>query len=125
MNRRVVLVAVAILGLWLYGALGTLAGPTAQAGVVDIAIGEMSITPNRIDTRVGMTVTLRVTNKSRNQHDLAFASAHMERLRGAEAILAPGESQLLSLTFTTPGVHQFSCTIHGPAVMSGAIFVAA
>ncbi len=125
MNRKVVVVLAAILGIWTWGAFGTLSGPPAQVGAVSISLGEMSITPNRIDARVGVPIELRLTNKSNSPHDLAFASAHMEGLRGAQAILRPGESQSLTLTFETPGVHQFSCSIHGPAAMSGAVFVAA
>lgn len=123
MNRKVALVVAMILAFWLWGAIGTLSGPAAQAGPVEITLGEMSITPNRIDARVGIPVELRITNTSTSPHDLAFASAHMEGLRGAQAILQPGETQTLRLTFEVAGVHQFSCSIHGPAAMSGAVFV--
>lgn len=125
MSRKAVVVLATILGIWTWGAVGTLSGPPAETGAVSIALGEMSVTPNRIDARVGAPIELRITNRSNSPHDLAFASAHMEGLRGVQAILRPGESQSLTLTFSTPGVHQFSCSIHGPAAMSGAVFVTA
>lgn len=125
MNRTMILVLGLILAVWVWGAAGTLSGSDVVAGTVDIALREMSITPNRIDARVGVPIALRITNTSTSEHDLAFASAHMEGLRGAQAILQPGETQTLQLTFQTVGVHQFSCSIHGPAAMSGAVFVAA
>ena len=125
MNRKVVVVLGTILGFWAWGVFGSLSGPPTEAGAVSITLGERSITPNRIDARVGVPIELRISNASTSAHDLAFASAHMEGLRGAQAILQPGERQSLTLTFSTPGVHQFSCSIHGPAAMAGAVFVAA
>jgi plastocyanin len=127
MNGKVVgLLALGlIVAVWVVGAVATTQRPEAGAGPVELRLSEMSISPNRIDARVGRPVTLRVTNVSTNEHDLAFDSAHMEGLRGAQAILSPGETQTLILTFTTPGVHQFRCSIHGPAAMSGAVFVSA
>ena len=111
-----------IVGVWIAGAVATTQPPDAAAGAVEIRLGEMTISPNRIDAQVGRPVTLRITNTSTNQHDLAFDSAHMEGLRGAQVILAPGETQTLVLTFEAPGAHQFRCSIHGPAGMSGAVF---
>lgn len=127
MNGRVIgLLALGlIVGIWVIGAAGTTQRPRDGGGPIEIRLGEMSSSPNRIDAQVGRPVTLRITNTSTNEHDLAFDSAHMEGLRGAQAILAPGETQTLVLTFQTPGVHQFRCSIHGPAAMSGAVFVSA
>ena len=114
-----------IVGIWVLGAVGTTQRAADGSGPVEIRLGEMTITPNRVDAQVGRPVMLRITNTSTNEHDLAFDSAHMEGLRGAQAILAPGETQTLVLTFQTPGAHQFRCSIHGPAAMSGAVFVSA
>lgn len=114
-----------VVGIWVIGAVGTTQRPGYGAGPVEIRLGEMSISPNRVDAQVGRPVTLRITNTSTNEHDLAFDSAHMEGLRGAQAIVAPGATQTLVLTFQTPGAHQFRCSIHGPAAMSGAVFVSA
>ena len=125
MNRKLLLVLALILGVWMWGALGTLSGPATTAGPVQISISDMRFSPSRIDTRVGEPIDLRITNTTTDRHDLAFASAHMEGTRGAQAILEPGETQTIRLTFKTPGVHQFSCSIHGPTVMSGAVFVSA
>lgn len=114
-----------VIGIWVMGAVGASQPPETAGGPVEIRLGEMSIAPNRIDARVGEPVTLRITNTSTSEHDIAFDSVHMEGLRGAQAILAPGETQTLVLTFETPGAHQFRCSIHGPAAMSGAVFVSA
>ncbi len=101
-------------------------GPAgAHAGPVEIAMEEMRFDPNRIDARVGDTLTLRVINRGAQRHDLNFQSIHMPSLAGTEAILEPGQSMTLTLTFDQVGEHAFSCTIpgHAAAGMTGAVFV--
>ena len=125
MDRRLLVVPVLILGVWTWGAIGTLAGPAPAPGPLQVTVTDMSFSPNRIDVRVGRPVEIRISNGTQERHDLAFASAHMEATRGAQAILEPGQTQTLRLAFDTPGVHRFSCSIHGPTLMSGAVFVSA
>ena len=129
MSRKLVIVAVVgVLAVWVWGALGTLGGSRGSgSGTVDIALSEMSFTPNRIDARVGQTIRLRITNAGVQRHDLAFASGHMPGLKGAETILEPGETRTLTLEFDAPGVHEFSCSLpgHAAAGMTGAVFVSA
>jgi uncharacterized cupredoxin-like copper-binding protein len=127
MSRKLVIVAVVgVLAVWVWGALGTLGGSRGSgSGTVDIALSEMSFTPNRIDARVGQTIRLRITNDGVQRHDLAFASGHMPGLAGAETILEPGETRTLTVKFDAPGVHKFGCSLpgHAAAGMTGAIFV--
>lgn len=119
-----VLVLVASIGTGLLRTPGP--GPAgAHAGLVEIAMEEMRFDPNRIDARVGDTLTLRVVNRGAQRHDLSFQSIHMPSLAGREAILEPGQSMTLTLTFDQVGEHAFSCTIsgHAAAGMTGAVFV--
>jgi uncharacterized cupredoxin-like copper-binding protein len=49
----------------------------------------------------------------------------MPGLQGVEAILEPGETRTITLTFDQPGTHTFQCSLPGHAVagMTGAVFV--
>jgi plastocyanin len=118
-------------GLVLVGLFAILA-PAACSGSQDTANGSASIvledfhfTPNRIDARVGVARTVQLTNRGTEPHDLNFESLHMPGLAGVEAILQPGETRAITLSFDQPGVHTFICTLpgHAAAGMTGAAYV--
>lgn len=91
-----------------------------------IILEDLRFVPNRIDARVGVPATVVVTNRGTERHDLSFPSLHMPGLQGVEAILEPGESRTITLTFKQRGTHTFICTLpgHAAAGMTGAAFVA-
>lgn len=90
-----------------------------------MVLEDLRFTPNRIHAKVGVTVTVVLTNRGTERHDLNFPSLHMPGLRGVEAILEPGESRTVTLTFDQPGTHTFICALpgHAAAGMTGAAFV--
>ena len=106
-----------------------LAGCQTQAGgangSADIVLEDMRFTPNRIDAKVGVPLTVRLTNKGSERHDLNFESSHMPGLAGVESIVEPGETRTITLTFDQPGTHVFICTLpgHAAAGMTGAAYV--
>lgn len=93
---------------------------------VTVILEDVRFVPNRIDVKVGVPATLVLTNRGSERHDLNFPSLHMPGLLGVEAILEPGESRSITLTFDEPGTHTFICTLpgHAAAGMTGAVFVA-
>ncbi|MDA8202675.1 MAG: cupredoxin domain-containing protein [Chloroflexi bacterium] len=99
--------------------------PPPPAASVAIALEDLRFTPNRIDARVGVPVTLLLTNRGLERHDLSFPALHMPGLQGVEAILEPGETRTVTLTFDRPGAHAFICTLPGHAAsgMTGAAYV--
>ena len=100
-------------------------GRSAAPGPGEIVLEDMRFTPNRIDAKVGVPLTLRLTNRGTERHDLNFEALHMPSLQGVEAILEPGETRTITLTFDQPGTHTFICTLpgHAAAGMTGAAFV--
>ena len=100
-------------------------GQAAGQGRTEIVLEDLRFTPNRIDARVGVPTTVRLTNGGTERHDLNFPSLHMPGLQGVEAILEPGETRTITLTFDEPGTHTFICTLPGHAAsgMTGAAFV--
>ena len=96
------------------------------SGSGEIVLEDMRFTPNRIDAKVGVPLTLRLTNKGTERHDLNFEAIHMPGLAGVESILEPGETRTITLSFDQPGTHTFICTLpgHAAAGMTGAAFVA-
>ena len=92
---------------------------------LDIVLQDLRFVPNRIDATVGVPITVRITNDGSERHDLNFESLHMPGLEGVEAILDPGETRTLTLTFDQRGIHTFICTVpgHAAAGMTGAAFV--
>ena len=100
-------------------------GQAARQGRTEIVLEDLRFTPNRIDARVGVPTTVRLTNRGTERHDLNFPSLHMPGLQGVEAILEPGETRTITLTFDEPGTHTFICTLPGHAAsgMTGAAFV--
>lgn len=91
-----------------------------------VILEDLRFVPNRMDVKVGVPATLVLTNRGSERHDLNFPSLHMPGLLGVEAILEPGESRSITLTFDEPGTHTFICTLpgHAAAGMTGAVFVA-
>ena len=96
-----------------------------SSGVAQVVLEEMRFKPNRINAKVGVPLTLRLTNEGTERHDLNFESIHMPGLGGVESILDPGETRSITLTFDEPGTHLFICTLpgHAAAGMTGALFV--
>jgi plastocyanin len=91
----------------------------------EIVLEDLRFAPNRLDAKVGVPLTVRLTNAGTERHDLNFESLHMPGLAGVESILEPGETRTITLRFDTPGVHTFICTLpgHAAAGMTGAAFV--
>lgn len=96
-----------------------------SSGTAAVVLEEMRFKPNRINAKVGVPLTLRLTNEGTERHDLNFESIHMPGLGGVESILEPGETRSITLTFDEPGTHLFICTLpgHAAAGMTGALFV--
>ncbi len=96
-----------------------------SAGSAEIVLEDMRFTPNRIDAKVGVSLTVRLTNRGTERHDLNFESLHMPGLGGVESILEPGETRTITLLFDAPGEHTFICTLpgHAAAGMTGAAIV--
>ena len=96
-----------------------------SSGVAEVVLEEMRFKPNRINAKVGVPLTFRLTNEGTERHDLNFESIHMPGLGGVESILEPGETRSITLTFDEPGTHLFICTLpgHAAAGMTGALFV--
>ena len=127
MKRIRVLRAAAIVGVVLVVALGSAGcqGQSGGAGPNTIVLEDFHFTPNRIDAKVGVPLTVTLVNRGTERHDLNFESIHMPGLGGVEAILDPGETRTITLTFDQPGTHTFICTLpgHAAAGMTGAAFV--
>jgi uncharacterized cupredoxin-like copper-binding protein len=96
-----------------------------QAFTGEVVLEDFRFSPNRIDAQAGLPLKVRLTNRGTERHDLNFESYHMPGLLGIEAILEPGESRTITLTFDQPGSHRFICTLpgHAAAGMTGAAFV--
>ncbi|MBI3746515.1 MAG: cupredoxin domain-containing protein [Chloroflexi bacterium] len=121
-----------VIGLALVGLIATVAvvaeSRSSHAGVggtSTIVLEEMRFTPNRIDAKVGVPLTLQLTNKGTERHDLNFEALHMSGLGAVESILEPGQTRSITLTFDQPGTHTFICTLpgHAAAGMTGAAYV--
>lgn len=94
-------------------------------GSAEIVLEDLRFTPNQLDATVGVPITVRLTNRGTERHDLNFPSLHMPGLEGVEPILAPGETRTITLRFDEPGSHTFICSLpgHAAAGMTGAVFV--
>ena len=109
-------------------AIALLAGQSltgASSGPAAIVLEDLRFTPNRLDAKVGVPLSVRLTNQGTQQHDLNFPSLHMPSLQGVESVLAPGETRMVTLEFDQPGTHTFICTLpgHAAAGMTGAVYV--
>ena len=98
---------------------------TTSDGSAVIVLEDLRFSPNRLDATVGVPLTVRLTNRGTERHDLNFPSLHMPGLEGVESILAPGETRTITLRFDEPGSHTFICSLpgHAAAGMTGAVFV--
>lgn len=119
----VVVVAVVFVAALALGARMT--GSGASDDPPTIALEDMRFTPNRIDAKVGVPLTVRLVNNGTERHDLNFEAFHMPGFVGVESILEVGEMRTITLTFDQPGTHTFICTLpgHAAAGMTGATFV--
>jgi len=99
--------------------------PGGDGRSAQILLEDLRFVPNRLDAKVGVPLTVRLTNTGTERHDLNFESLHMPGLEGIESILEPGETRTITLRFHAPGVHTFICTLPGHAAvgMTGAAFV--
>ncbi len=124
-------IAGVIIGLLVFGLILGLVAASRQSpsggstGAAEIVLEDMRFTPNRLDAKVGVPIRVTLTNRGTEQHDLNFESLHMAGLGGVEAILEPGETRTITLTFDEPGTHTFICTLpgHAAAGMTGAAYV--
>jgi uncharacterized cupredoxin-like copper-binding protein len=91
----------------------------------EVVLEDFRFTPNQLNAKVGVPMTVRLTNRGTERHDLNFQSLHMPGLRGVESILEPGETRTITLQFEEPGTHTFICSLpgHAAAGMTGAAFV--
>lgn len=106
-------------------AAGCQGQPVEATHSATLTFEDFRFTPNRIDAKVGVPLTVRLTNRGTERHDLNFGSLHMPGLKGVEAILEPGETRTIALTFDAPGTHTFTCSSpgHAAAGMTGAAYV--
>lgn len=124
MKRLIVLgllvVVVAAIGVVVRG-MGNNESPSSA----EIALEDVRFVPNQILATVGVPMTLRLSNKGTERHDLNFPSLGMPGLQGVESILAPGETRTITLRFDEPGTHTFICSLpgHAAAGMTGAVLV--
>ena len=94
-------------------------------GPATIVFEEMRFVPNSLYATAGVPLSVTLVNRGQQRHDLNFPALHMPGLEGVEAILEPGETRTITLTFAQPGTHTFQCSLPGHAVagMTGAVFV--
>lgn len=118
----VLVVAYLVVGMSLGAGAGHSGGDGRSAEVV---LEDLRFVPDRLDARAGVPLSVRLTNDGTERHDLNFESLHMSGREGVESILEPGERRTITLTFDTPGVHTFICTLpgHAAAGMTGATFI--
>ena len=100
-------------------------GSGGDTGSAQIVLEDLRFVPNQLNARVGVPITVRLTNRGTERHDLNFPSLHMPQLQGVEAILEPGQTRTVTLLFDAPGTHTFICSLpgHAAAGMTGAVFV--
>ncbi|MBA3877216.1 MAG: hypothetical protein C0498_09820 [Anaerolinea sp.] len=107
------------------GVLGRGGSEGGSSKTVEIVLADLRFSPNQLSAKVGVPLTVRLTNRGLERHDLNFPSLHMPGLEGVESILAPGETRTITLQFDQPGEHTFICTLpgHAAAGMTGAVIV--
>jgi uncharacterized cupredoxin-like copper-binding protein len=100
-------------------------GGSDSPNSAEIVLEDYRFTPNQLNAKVGVPMTVRLTNRGTERHDLNFQSLHMPGLRGVESILEAGETRTITLQFDEPGTHTFICSLpgHAAAGMTGAAFV--
>lgn len=119
----VLILIIAIVGIGLIAAGRP--GGVSPGATIEIVMTEMRFSPNRLDLRVGESVTVRLVNSGAQRHDLAFPARGMPGLLGLETNLEPGQTTTFRLNFEEAGTYVFECTLPGHAVagMTGAAFV--
>ncbi|MEK6720588.1 MAG: cupredoxin domain-containing protein [Chloroflexota bacterium] len=124
MKPLIVLIGIALVVVVLIaiGVGGTVGG---RSGAAEISMYEMRFAPSQIYAKVGVPITVRLSNVGNVRHDLAFPSVSMPNLQGIETNLGPGESGTITLRFDEAGTYTFICTLPGHAAsgMTGAVFV--
>ena len=122
-SRRLIVAGLLVLAGAGFVAVATATGRAGEPATVELQ--DFRFEPNRIDIRVGQSLTVTLHNSGTEAHDLNFPSLHMPGLGGVEAILQPGETRQVTLRFDQPGEHTFICTLpgHAAAGMTGAVFV--
>jgi plastocyanin len=123
--RLTVVGLAALVSVVVVASLGGQNSTGASPGAAAITLEDFHFAPNRLDAKVGVPLSVRLTNLGTEQHDLNFPSLHMDGLAGVESILAPGETATITLEFDQPGTHTFICTLpgHAAAGMTGAVYV--
>lgn len=105
-------VALAVIGLVVSGLAlsrqGVAAGTTGKPTVVEITLGEFSLTPSHIMVPPG-PVTLRVTNTGNLDHNFAVAGL------GSLPLIPAGQTKTLELPNVPAGTYDIKCTIPGHA----------
>lgn len=96
-----------------------------SGGSVEIILEDLRFSPSQLEAKVGVPLTVRLTNRGLERHDLNFPALHMPGLEGVESILEPGETRTITLRFESSGSHTFVCSLpgHAAAGMTGAVFV--
>ena len=104
---------------------GELASSRSSSGPLAVVLEDLRFTPNRLDAKAGVPLTVRLTNAGTERHDFDIESLHMPGYAGVESILEPGETRSITLEFDEPGTHTFICSLpgHAAAGMTGAVFV--
>ena len=122
---RLMVLATAVAIVVALGVAARGSGNDPSTGAAEIVLEDLRFTPNRLDAKVGVPLTVRLTNRGLERHDLNFPSLHMPGLEGVESILEPGETRTIRLQFDASGTHTFICTLpgHAAAGMTGAVFV--
>ena len=100
-------------------------GNDPSTGSAEIVMEALRFTPNQLNAEVGLPLSVRITNRGTERHDLNFPSLHMPGLEGVESIVEPGASRTITLRFDQAGTHTFTCSLpgHAAAGMTGAVIV--
>jgi uncharacterized cupredoxin-like copper-binding protein len=85
------------------------AATPAASSKIAVSAFEMGYKPSATTVTHG-TVTFTVTNTGKLPHDFSFGTA-----LGGTALLQPGQTATLKVTFAKPGQYRFSCTVEGHA----------
>ncbi|MCM3252539.1 plastocyanin/azurin family copper-binding protein [Priestia aryabhattai] len=101
-----------------------------------ISSEEYQYTPYNFSIKKGQTVTLRLENKGKIEHDLEFKQAkgikvqsrsahHHEGNNALHLHATPGKTSQVTVTFTQDGIYNFYCTLpsHEQLGMKGTITV--
>jgi nitrite reductase (NO-forming) len=107
------------------GAVTGGSGNDPSTGSAEIVMEDLRFTPNQLNAKVGLPLSVRITNRGTERHDLNFPSLHMPGLEGVESIVEPGATRSITLQFDQAGTHSFICSLpgHAAAGMTGAVFV--